>query len=1695
MTSMTTMLPTDGTCIVSGDPHYITFDNRKFTFLGTCTYTLARNCHNKTGPWFSIEGKNEERGLPGATYLRKLYITIDGITITLMKNRRIMVGQTRVRLPKEVGRVQLSQSGQYVMLQTDFGLKLQYDGNHFVKITVPSSYNNQMCGLCGDFNGDYIDDYQKPDGALAVNDTVFGDSWKTKDDEDEKCRTIDPMPCEKEVFDKVISSDQCGLIIDATGPFRNCVKIVDPMPYFNNCVYDMCQFQGFQPPLCDQLQAYTDACLSAGATVHNWRTPDFCTPNCPPNSHYSICANLCPETCSQLSSPSCSQKCIEGCDCDPGYVLSDNKCVPHSDCGCSDSEGNYHLINESWYLPGCGNKCTCVNPKKITCQHAGCSRLEVCDLLDGIYGCHPKGHETCTASGDPHYKTFDKHSYDFMGNCTYTFSKLCNATSGLPDFNVETSNEHRGRNTRVSYVKAVHVDVYGHHVTLMKNRKVILDERKVIMPIFIDDNLLIRISGRYVSLETDFGLKVRYDGNHHVDVTVPTSYVGQLCGLCGNYNGDHSDDKRMPNGDKADSPEEFGTSWLVPGTDTQCTHEDNPSDCDEDEFEKPESCGFINDPNGPFRECNKRIPPESYFNDCVYDMSCGTGEMASLCFALGSYAALCAKAGIPVTWRNQTFCPLSCSAGSHYEPCASACPASCTDLSAPTDCSAPCVEDCVCDEGHVLSGDQCVPFSQCGCLDPERNYRLLGESWMANGNCTKRCTCSGPSNITCEDWECGPLDKCKVLDGVLDCHTSGTASCHVAGDPHYYTFDNAMHTFLGTCTYTLVTTCNSTMVTPFTISGKNEQRGMPYASYLSEVHIDVEGLSITMQKSRRLLLNDKMIRTPFENNIIGVNIYSSGIYNVLETKFGLMVRFDGNHHLEIKLPNTYFGKVCGMCGNFNNNQTDELLMPNGLQGKNVTQFGNSWQIENDKDSRCKSDDREDLNPMCKAEDKKAWAAQCQELLSAKYQQCHSVVKPAPFIENCVFDMCMYSGMISTLCDNIQSYIEACKSEGIDIKWRNTTFCPLPCQKHSHYTECATACPATCTDIYAPSNCETHRPCVEGCECDKNFVLSNDRCVALADCGCVDYNGNYHEAGDNWLNKRCDTKCTCRKGQVHCKRHKCVENSVCALKKNGKYRCTPVAFETCLISGDPHYLTFDGLAHHFQGKGTYTLVTSLNTLETLQPFNIKGKNQVRNRNRKVSYLSAVYINVYGHSLEFHKKKRFLLDDERVRPPYKSREGFHVYQRAQTLYLETDFGLSVNFDGRENADIIIPSLYKKKVRGLCGTYDGRYRNDFTLPNGTRVSSLEVFGNSWKVEDKKDDDHNWEGDDDDDEGDEDSRMRQKPQEPNRQRYRREIVGEDTGPKPETGFMEGCSPDQLAKMSSTAYCGAITDPQGPFQDCHHTINPETFYQNCLFDLCQFYNKSEMLCASYGTYVQVCQANGTALSNWRQETSCAMDCPPNSMYRSCMAACPPTCANLAAPSECDAPCMEGCECKPGFVYSDFECVPYRQCGCTYRSKYYEVGERFITDDCSENCTCNNTETVMCLTMKCPEPTVCTVIGSIRACGIEKPNCMADTCQNGGTCLETPNGFECVCPSSFIGSHCEHNIKIIIAVTVVIVVVLLIIGAVLIYFCCCRNGGSNKSDTTSDIISLSSHTDMKQIRQQIYEDQRPVGISNPHFNY
>nr|XP_032830927.1 zonadhesin-like [Petromyzon marinus] len=313
--------------------------------------------------------------------------------------------------------------------------------------------------------------------------------------------------------------------------------------------------------------------------------------------------------------------------------------------------------------------------------------------------------------------------------------------------------------------------------------------------------------------------------------------------------------------------------------------------------------------NRAFKECHAVLPPQVFFDNCVFDLCATGGNPLSLCQALQAYADQCAQAGVIVTWRNNTFCPLTCKPGSHYESCAPPCPATCSNTSLPGGCNHLCGEGCVCDDGFVLSGDKCVPAEQCGCLDNNGNYHPLGENWFESETCDRRCTCVMPGYASCDAWHCGRQEVCTVDDGILGCHSKGYATCHVAGDPHYFTFDLIMISYMGTCTYTLVDVCTDTNVTPFTITAKNEEHGQASGSYLKHVIVDIAGHRVTLQKRHRVLVDDKRVKTPIEDLVPGVKIGISGSYVLLETDFGVTVKFDGKHHLEINTPSTYFNKV------------------------------------------------------------------------------------------------------------------------------------------------------------------------------------------------------------------------------------------------------------------------------------------------------------------------------------------------------------------------------------------------------------------------------------------------------------------------------------------------------------------------------------------------------------------------------------------------------------------------------------------------------------------------------------------------------------------------------------------------------------------------------------------------------------------
>lgn len=61
------------------------------------------------------------------------------------------------------------------------------------------------------------------------------------------------------------------------------------------------------------------------------------------------------------------------------------------------------------------------------------------------------------------------------------------------------------------------------------------------------------------------GMSILWNGDSFVEVKVPPVFQGQLCGLCGNYNGDGSDDFKTRKGRIVPNALSFSRSWRVGG--------------------------------------------------------------------------------------------------------------------------------------------------------------------------------------------------------------------------------------------------------------------------------------------------------------------------------------------------------------------------------------------------------------------------------------------------------------------------------------------------------------------------------------------------------------------------------------------------------------------------------------------------------------------------------------------------------------------------------------------------------------------------------------------------------------------------------------------------------------------------------------------------------------------------------------------------------------------------------------------------------------------------------------------------------------------------------------------------------------------------------------------------------------------------
>ena len=364
------------------------------------------------------------------------------------------------------------------------------------------------------------------------------------------------------------------------------------------------------------------------------------------------------EYCAEIKSPRYS-KCHSIVD--PKVYF--DSCV-FDICGCNGDTG-------------CG--CDSIKEYESTCRDRGVtgfsSVVDECGVCYGNGSCC--GDATCDVYGDPHYRTFDDSLYHFQGHCEYVLTEDCQHE----DFQITVQNEHRHGNNLVSYVRSVAIKIYKvaiiklllNKVTVVNN--VQLTENQLPFTIGVDGTVIERTRD-----ETDVWIKVTlsssrvrvfWNGKNKVKIVAPDHYKNRLCGLCGTFDGNKSNDLTLRNGtvlqptgltDTSDDYStikeyhQFGVDWtiskanrlLIPQNESCEDGPQPPNPCNVAVRDEAHSyCKVIKD-RRRYGVCHQFVNAKDYYSTCMYDTcSClSDGKHSCYCTSVDAFEQACRKVGV-----------------------------------------------------------------------------------------------------------------------------------------------------------------------------------------------------------------------------------------------------------------------------------------------------------------------------------------------------------------------------------------------------------------------------------------------------------------------------------------------------------------------------------------------------------------------------------------------------------------------------------------------------------------------------------------------------------------------------------------------------------------------------------------------------------------------------------------------------------------------------------------------------------------------------------------------------------------------------------------------------------------------------------------------------------------------------------------
>nr|XP_022911977.1 von Willebrand factor-like [Onthophagus taurus] len=348
-----------GEADVTGDPHYTTFDGKRFDFMGKCVYYLVKGLDFFiTADHYVWQNgqfvKDFKSPLPSWTKMVEVH---HGDNVVSLKPNLVVTFNNKplTKFPHKESNITVSKpTGSKIIVELPNYLQVHWDGQTTAKIRAPTTMRGYLQGLMGNFNKDPKDDFVLPNGDLVDDPNVFGHSWKVEGSCEEENTDPIPDPCQNNPAHKRDAEKACSIL---NGNLFSGCKDHNSKESYDSCVYDCCHADDLGDKCaCEIIAAHAGRCLNKS---NQWRKQvPACEIKCPAGLVYNYCLNPCESSCDYIAvNPTCQKQCLEGCGCPEGKTLDENnKCVEIENCKCK-LNGKYfpkgYKITEDKFIKTC----------------------------------------------------------------------------------------------------------------------------------------------------------------------------------------------------------------------------------------------------------------------------------------------------------------------------------------------------------------------------------------------------------------------------------------------------------------------------------------------------------------------------------------------------------------------------------------------------------------------------------------------------------------------------------------------------------------------------------------------------------------------------------------------------------------------------------------------------------------------------------------------------------------------------------------------------------------------------------------------------------------------------------------------------------------------------------------------------------------------------------------------------------------------------------------------------------------------------------------------------------------------------------------------------------------------------------------------------------------------------------------------